>query len=261
MSTPTILPLAELQRRFCAWLREPDEDRASEQAAVLGVGPGLSVYQNNYRVTLVEALRETHGRAALYLGESDFDAAAAHHVDARPPSSWTLDAYGDGFPDTLTALWPDRPEAGELAMIDRAVGDTFVAPDAEPIAPAALGEVDWDTARITLVPSLLLLEIATNADELWLALTHDEGAHDEGSPASQILPQPQTLVIWRQGFEPVLRRADAMETRVMRQCAQGLTFAEICADLAGDHDEDVAVNMAGTLLGQWLGEGLVAAIG
>ena len=31
----TIVPLNDLQQRFCAWLREPDEDRARVRAAIV----------------------------------------------------------------------------------------------------------------------------------------------------------------------------------------------------------------------------------
>ena len=244
-----IVPLAELQRRFCAWLREGDEDVAARLAETLNVGAGLSVYQNAYRVSLVEALCETHRRAALWLGEAAFEAAAARYIDAEPPSSWTIDAYGAGFPAALRA---DDPVAADLAAIDRAVGDVFVGADAIPVSAAALAEVDWQTAVIRPVPALALVPIQTNADALWLAL-----AGEETVPAAKN-GDTATLMVWRQGFEPVMRRADPVECAILRASLAGIGFARICEELADESDEADAVTRAGTVLGRWIGEGLIA---
>jgi len=243
-----ILPLADLQYRFCAWLRESDKDVAARLAEPLGVGPGLCVYRNNYRVALIEALRETHRRAALWLGDAAFKAAAARYIDAEPPSSWTIDAYGAGFPALLRA---DDPVAADLAAIDRAVGDAFVAADAVPIDAAALAEVDWEQAVIRLVPSLTLVPIRSNADALWLALA-------SGESVAEPVDDPGTLMVWRQEFEPVLRRADSSECILLHRSLAGVRFAEICAELAEQGDEAQAVTRAGTVLARWLGERLVA---
>jgi hypothetical protein len=242
------LPLRELQQRFCAWLVEPDEDRAAQIAAPLGVGPGLVVYQNNYRVALVDALREIHPRAAAWLGEAAFAAAAARYIDADPPSSWTIDAYGAGFPAALRA---DDRVAGDLAAIDRAIGEAFVAADAVAADAGALAAVDWERAVIRPVPSLMRVPVTTNADALWLALVNNGDLPDAAD-------RPGTVLVWRQGFEPVMRRADAGEVRMLEQSLDGASFAAICAGLAATSDESEAVNRAGVTLGRWLGEALIA---
>jgi len=247
----TIEPLAQLQTRFCTWLREGDEDVAAQLAPALGVGPGLTVYQNNYRVALIDALRETHARALLWLGDGAFEALAAHYIDARPPSDWTIDRYGEGFPDLLR----ERADAiaGDLAAIDRAVGDVFVGPDAAPARADALAQIDWDLAVIRLVPSLVLLTIATNADALWLAL-----ANEDVLPDPVYAAPPATLMLWRQGFEPVMRRVDPAETVMLHRSIAGASFAAICEELAQTDDAAQAVTAAGTVLGRWLGESLIA---
>lgn len=244
-----ILPLAELQTRFCAWLAEPDAARGEALAARLGVGPGLAVYQNNYRVALVETLRETHARALAWLGDAAFDALAARHIDAVFSTHWTLDAYGESFPALLGEA---DPVDGEIALIDRAVATAFVAPDSPVASAAMLGAVDWDSARIVLVPSLALYDLTTNADTLWLALA------GEDTPPAPDRAAPGTLMVWRQGFEPVMRRADPDERMMIAAIGEGLSFAEICAQLAEDGDAADAVTRAGTVLGRWLGEALVA---
>jgi hypothetical protein len=55
-----------------------------------------------------------------------------------------------------------------------------------------------------------------------------------------------------------MRRADAVEVLMLDRSLAGVSFAAICAELATDSDESEAVSRAGTTLGRWLGEGLIA---
>ncbi|GEO01508.1 DUF2063 domain-containing protein [Novosphingobium sediminis] len=246
------MSLLALQRDFRDWLVTGD-DRA---AAALGGGPGTAVYQNNYRTALVSSLAETFQRLVLWLGDEAFETAAARYIDARPPSSWTLDAYGEHFTDFVAAMWPDDPEVGEIALIDWTVGEVFVGPDAEALQPEALAVADWETARIHAVPSLQVLPIRTNADAIWQAL-----ATEETPPGAELAEPGTALLVWRQGLEPVFRRAEAHECDMLAWSATGEGFAAICARLADTLGEEAAVTTAGTLLGRWLAEGVVAAVG
>jgi len=246
------MSLLALQRDFRDWL-VTGEDNA---AAALGGGPGTLVYQNNYRTALVSSLAETFQRLALWLGDEAFESAAARYIDARPPSSWTLDAYGEDFTDFVATLWPDDPEVAEIALIDWTVGQVFVGPDAVALLPEALAVADWETAVIHAVPSLLVLPIRSNADAIWQAL-----ATGETPPVPEPAEPGSALLLWRQGLEPVFRRAEAHERDVLAWSAAGDGFAAICERLAATLGEEAAVTAAGTLLGRWLGEKMVAAVG
>ncbi|WP_295526450.1 DNA-binding domain-containing protein [Novosphingobium sp. Chol11] len=244
--------LAELQHTFRDWLVEADETAEWR----LGGGPGTAIYQNNYRTSLMGCLGENYKRVASWLGEDTFEAAAARYVDAHPPTSWTLDAYGERFGAFLARIYPDDPEVADLAAIDWAVGQVFVSADAAALRPEALAVEDWDTAVIRAVPSLRQITLASNADAIWRAL-----AAEEMPPAACREEEPVVLLFWRQGLEPVFRRAAAHDLDVLAWSAQGLGFGPICAQLAQTLGEEAAVSAAGTVLGQWLTEEMVAAIG
>jgi len=246
------MSLLALQRDFRDWL-VTGEDSA---ATALGGGPGPFVYQNNYRTALVSSLAETFQRLVLWLGEEAFESAAARYIDARPPSSWTLDAYGEDFTDFVATLWPEDPEVAEIALIDWTVGQVFIAPDAAALAPEALAVADWETAVIRAVPSLLVLPIRSNADAIWQAL-----ATGETPPAAEPSGPGSALLVWRQDLEPVFRRAEAHERDVLAWSAAGQGFAVICERLAATLGEEAAVTTAGTLLGRWLAEGMIASVG
>jgi hypothetical protein len=246
------MSLLVLQRQFRDWL-VTGEDAAAE---ALGGGNGTAVYQNNYRTALVSSLAETFKRLALWLGDEAFEAAAARYIDARPPSSWTLDAYGEDFTAFVDGLYPDDREVAELASIDWTVGQVFVGSDAEALRPDALAVADWETAVINPVPSLLVMPIRTNADAIWQAL-----ATGETPPPAEAVAEGTALLVWRQGLEPVFRRAEAHERDVLAWSAAGEGFAVVCERLATELGDEAAVTTAGTLLGRWLAEGMVAAVG
>lgn len=243
--------LAGLQRDFLAWLVQEDADTAS------GLGPaaGLAVYQNNYRSSLMSSLEASFPRVLAWLGETAFAAAAANHIDASPPSSWTLDAYGATFAATLDRLYGEDPEVSELALIDWAVGEAFVASDTVPLNVEALAHVNWNIATIGFVPSLRLLPARTNADAIWLALV-DQSA----PPAPMLAAEAAAVLVWRQGFESVMRRADAAEVRLLELSLGGASFADCCGALAAHVGDEAAVAEAGNLLGRWIAEGLVASL-
>lgn len=243
--------LHSLQQDFASWLVTADEAAAMR----LGRADGLAIYQNNYRVSLMTSLEAGFAQVHSWLGDEAFARAAAHFIDAYPPNGWTLDAYGADFATTLASLYPQDPEVADLARIDWAVGQAFVGGNADPAGADVLTEVDWDVARIALVPSLLMVEVGSNADAIWLAL-----AGEGEVPAPCALPERATLFVWRQGFESVMRRAEPAEVRIAECSRDGFTFAQCCEDLARDMGEEAAVEQAGGVLGQWIAEGLVAGL-
>src|SRR5262249_32926637 len=148
---------------------------------------GLSVYLNNYRRALLACLAETFAATHAWLGDTAFEGAAATHIDRVPPSSWTLDAYAQGFPATLTELYAQDPEVAELAVLERELAECFVGPDSPSVAADALGGIDWDQAMLTLVPTFRLIPARTNATALWSAINAGQQP-----PAAVLLTAPAT---------------------------------------------------------------------
>lgn len=243
--------LAGLQRDFRDWLVLAD----SAAGARVGPEAGLAVYQNNYRCALMESLKASYPRLLAWLGDTAFEAAAVHYADDHPPHHWTLDAFGERFAETLERLYPADADVADLARLDWALGEAFVAADAAPMAAADLGAVDWDRATIRFVPALRTVPIRSNADIIWLAL-----AGDAEPPAGQALAEPASVLVWRQGFESVMRAAAPVEARMIALAREQRTFAQICEVLAADMGELPAVEAAGQALGRWVAEAMIASI-
>jgi len=243
-----------MQQDFRAWLSESSEE------AVLRIGEGaragLDVYHNNYRASLTACLSEVFERVHLWLGDESFLSTAAAHIDVTPPHGWTLDAYAHDFPETLELLFRDAPEVSELGGIDLALSEAFVGPDAEPVDPGKLGDVDWDHAVLRLSPTLTRAQLRTNAAAIWSALSAGDMP-----PMAKLLPEPATLLVWRKDLTPRFRTAEPGEARAIGLACTGANFGTICAALIEQLGEEDGVAAAGQLLGRWIGDGLIVGIG
>ncbi|CAD6532525.1 putative DNA-binding domain-containing protein [Paraburkholderia sabiae] len=247
------MTLGAWQQDFRTWLT----DASKEAARRLGNDAmhGLSVYQNNYRGQLIECLEHSFPQVRTLLGDEAFLHAAITHVNHHPPHAWTLDAYADGFGDTLAVLFPHNPDVHELAWIEHALTDAFVARDAEALPLDALASVDWDAARLRFAPSFRHRIATTNADNIWTALSADAEP-----PESEMLAEPGGLIVWRRQFVSCLKRVDAVEYEALLHLQENASFATLCdllVERLGDAD---GVAKAGALLAGWLGSELIVGV-
>jgi Putative DNA-binding domain len=245
--------LAELQRDFRSWLVN-----ASEQAAIR-LGPdataGLSIYQTHYRAQLVGCLEKAFPQVRSWIGEEAFMAAAMTHIDSHPPHAWTLDAYAGDFGETLASVFPDNPDVQELAWIECALSEAFVAPDAEPLSLDALSAIDWDHARVRLTPSFRSLAATTNAEGVWCALWERKVP-----PEAAMLAEDAGLIVWRRGVTSCLRQVDALEHKALRHLRQDGSFVALCDMLVERLGDAGGVARAGALLAGWLGSELIVGV-
>lgn len=245
------MKLAELQGEFRSWL----VNASAESAARLGPATGLTIYQNNYRTQLVDCLRTSYPQLHKRMGEREFLAAAISHIDAHPPHAWTLDAYATGFEQTLIQRHPDNPDLHELAWIELALAEAFVAADAEPVSLAMLQTIDWDHARLRMTPALRMRPAVTNAHDIWSALWQDEAA-----PESEMLAQAGALIVWRQGHVSRLRQLDALEREALSHLSASGSFSALCDMLVARLGEAEGAARAGALLASWLRSELIVGV-
>jgi len=245
------MSLIDLQRDMRTWLHVGDT--AGSRAPAMRAG--LAVYQNNYRAQLIECLATSFPVTRDWLGEAAFRYAAADHIDAVPPSSWTLDAYPRDLPATLGRLYPDDPEVAELATFELALAEAFVAADADVIDTARLAGVDWDRAILRFVPSFDIHDVTSNAPALWSAIINGDPP-----PAAAMLPEPAGLLVWRKDDVSRFRTTDQTEVQAILRARAGAPFADLCTYLVNDLGEAEGVAAAGRWLGQWIGEGLITPI-
>jgi len=245
------MTLAQLQRDFRAYIVTGSP--AVEAAIADGAGRGLAVYHHAFRANLIACLTDTFEKTAAWLGEDAFERAALAHIEAHPPTSWTMSDYGESFDDTLAARYPADPEVAELAWLDWRLRRAFDGPDTQIQDPAGLADLDWERAALRLAPTLALRGVETNVAALWSGMA--EGAKP---PPAAILDEPRGLAAWRRDLTPQFRTLGTVEHRALERARSGATFGDICAGVAGDipPSEDPAAT-AGALLARWFAEQIV----
>ncbi len=253
------MSLLALQRDILAQLLSDDVPLRPEWDTRLD--KGLAVYRNAYRARLVGCLREMFDKSWSWIGDESFDAAACHHLILHPPHSWTLDDIGMGFSDTLSSLFPNDPEVEELAWLEWTMQRAFCAADVPALSASDFttlttdyDEGDWTAMRLVFVPSLYVRPIRTACVELWNAMTHEQPM------PSLMLEKPATLIVWREGMTPCFRMLAHDESLALAMMQCGESFGASCEMLASDADPQAAIATAGSILGRWIAEGLIAEI-
>lgn len=244
------MTLAETQSAFAAYLRSGEEADATPFGSA-----GLQIYLNNYRSQLIACLQASYPRTRQWIGEDAFLHATVNHVDRVHPHSWTLDAYGHDFADTLDALFPDDPEVHDLAMLERALEQAFVAADGDAMTIAAVASTDWDTQPLRFTPSMSILPVKTNVAELWSCLA--EG--DDAPPSVRRVETGTILLVWRRNGDSRFRAVGAAEAQALTLIASTSSFGALCETLVAEQGLQEGARSAGLLLRQWVSEGVVAA--
>ncbi|ETI65674.1 hypothetical protein C100_00600 [Sphingobium sp. C100] len=247
------MTLLSMQRDMRAWLVHEDEAAAARMGARAHAGFG--VYQNNYRAQLVACLESSFPRTRAWTGDEAFLNAAALHIDRVPPSSWTLDAYPHDFPTTLSALYPDDPEIEEIAQIELALEQMFVAADGTIVTVDDLQDIDWDRASLRIAHTIELVDLRTNAFALWSAI-----AAGDQPPTVEHRKVSDIILVWRQDGQCRIRTIDQTEFQALRALRAGTRFGDLCSDAAILFGQERGTALVGQWLGKWLADGLIAAI-
>ena len=221
---------------------------------------GMAIYRNAYRSRLIEALQETVPKTCEWVGEESFARAAAHHLITTPPSGWTLDEIGLGFPEVLAELFTGDPEVSELAWLEWAMHCAFTAADTAALnaesfsaATAEFTEADWASLRLDFVPGTACRLITTACDAIWKAVSRQDRRPDRYR-----LDQPAGLIVWREGLSPVFQRIEALEAECIWQMQAGESFSALCEFMLAERGE-AGIAEAGTMLGNWIARGHIAA--
>lgn len=245
------MKLAERQQQFMTRLISTDGEAVEPSFDERGT----AVYLNNYRTSLIDALRDIFGRTLAYAGPEGFERAAVHHLVTSPSTSWSLDHIGTGFPDTLRNLFLADAEVAELAGLELAMHEVFVAANSlsETLErfgerAAAFSDDDWIDMNIPIVPSMRIVPCEYDLISWW---------NDRDSAPAR-LPAPKFALVWREEETPVFVLIGELEKHALEAAAQGETFGALC-DLAAarTETEDEASLVAG-LLRTWMERGLVS---
>lgn len=254
--------LAELQERLQADIIK----RSGHTLPQIKSPPGkdkakrLAVYQNAYKLRLIEILGLSHEKLWAYLGDEQFHQMANRYFDAYPSNHPNARFVSTRLPQFLSsdAQYSKQPALAEIAAIEEALEDVFDAPDA-PLATmedlAAMPPDRIASLTILFAPSVRLLAMETNALDIFQSLK------DESEPpAPAKAKESRPLLVWRQELRSRYRETSAEENMLLREGMAGKPFSILC-EMASvmDDPENAAGRVAGYLTG-WINGGLVSEL-
>jgi len=250
--------LAEAQDLFAALVtgEHPVDAGAREEClagdAHLSAGERAHIYSDMYLFRLVDALREDYPLVARLIGDEAFFALCAEYVRAHPSRNPSLARLGADLPAFLRERPATRPDLADLAALEWARAEAFIAPDAAPLDATALQTLGAGAAsdRLVLVHSVRLLSFEHDGAALWADL---EAAREPGPP----MRRRMALLVWRKGFEVFHAEVSPEELAALAALRRGATLGEAFEAFAPLPDP---AGSALDALASWSGEGLIAQI-
>lgn len=210
------------QAQFRAALLDPSRDVPEGLCDPQGrpAGKRFDVYRNNVVASLVEALGTGFPVIQKLLGEARFRQLAVEYSRAHPPHSPLMMHMGGDLPAFLEAFAPlaSFGYLPDVARLELALRASYHAADAAPLDPsrlAALAPEALAAARLTLAPSVRLVESRWPIVQLWRF-------NMEGGPKPAAVAE--TALVTRPGFDPQIAALGAGEAAFLAAIAAGQTI-------------------------------------
>jgi hypothetical protein len=250
--------LAQVERGLATGILERRATAGLLRSSPDGSPARLHVYEDAYRLRLIDALADNYPVLSRVLGDESFEALALHYLAACPSRHPSIRWFGHVLDDFLVRH-PDEiphPALVDLVRLEWALRAAFDGPDATPLGVADLMRIApeaWVELRFAPHPTVALLSMEWLIEPIWHALTASASAQTEAP-----LPGAHTIAVWRLGLETHWRTLDPDECRLLPACLEGMPFGALCALAEEDHADAAATRMAG-LLRVWTEAGMLVA--
>ena len=216
----------------------------------------FAVYRNNVAHSLIAALRQRFPAVERLVGAEFFGAMARVFVEAHPPETPMLMAYGAALPGFLEGFPPVArlPYLADVARLELARGRAYHAADDPPVALdslAAAAQADPEGLRLRLHPSVSLVASRWPVVSIWRA-------NQPGAAAGRLTAEgAEYALVGRRGLDEVFVRAlDAGEYRFLQALMAGHGLGAAAAAGAGAADGAFDPSQP---LARLIAEGLIAS--
>lgn len=255
--------LRQLQGDFqaCVFFQN---DRFREQivsTAQADASQRLAIYQQAYRLRLLEVLELDYPGLRGLIGEQKFRAFAEGYIETHPSTNRSVRHYGAHLASYLrrSAIDQSCQEWGEMAEFEWLKGEAFDAANAPQASIADLAGIpasNWPRMRITFHPSFRSIDLGCNIPEIWRSITDAKTVPDLVHFNSR-----QPWLIWRSDLMVRWRPVEPDETVVLNAMRGGSNFADVCGILHDElQDNSQAALRAVVLLKRWLKDNLISTL-
>jgi hypothetical protein len=216
----------------------------------------LAIYADGYRIRLTEAIITDYPALAAYLGAAAMQHTALTYALAHPSTSYNLDRYSHPFADWF-ATQSDNVFASEIARLEQAVAEIFMAPESVPLTAQGFAQAnpdDFAKARLPLRKAGRLLAFTYPA-ESWLS---QQRTGQETPPRPEATPQ--WLYVYRHNHEVRRVLLEEAAYRLLTELASGKCVGDALDAVTYDNPKHEAV-LATHLqawFAHWLAEGFFA---
>ena len=209
----------------------------------------VEIYASMYLWRLMDALRQDYPKVASLLGDYNFNRLCKLYVTAHPSTAASLAALGGGLAEMLRSQTEFRADAEDLAELEWARAEAFVASDSNAVAMTAFADAGSTLPACTLSfqPSLRILRLSHRVLALWKSLEEDS------SLSSEILTTDQAVSVWRNGFSVYHAALSPAEEKALEKALAGGTIADVCSSFGNPQE-------AFEILSSWLSEGWITAL-
>ncbi len=188
------------------------------------------VYAHGFLARLVEAIENDYPTLAKVLGSGPLRSLTARYLLRFPPRSHDLGRFGDRLAAFLEtdALAGDLPFLADLARLEWAVAEAFVASDLPELSWADLARLGPEAATeapLTLRPGTALVSSMWPILEIWSCRDQPTEAIDV--PLSRAA---RAVLVSRRGIEIVCRPAASLEVVLFRATESGRRLADVLDD-------------------------------
>lgn len=246
-------PVALAEALDVLWAGVSGDAETGRLEAAFLPAPGLSgaervgIYASMVFWRQVEALREELPMLAASFDEHAFAELSRDYLVEHPSASPDIGRLGRAMEAFLRGR--GLPALADLAALEWARSEVFGEAEVAPSRSLELGPEQFAGARLTLVPSLRLLSLGTDAARRWRALDAGAEVAEAGGPCE--------VAVWRSALEAVHTTLAPDEAAALRQVRAGGTLAEACEWFGGREDPAAAAFEA---IASWLHEGWIASV-
>jgi hypothetical protein len=223
----------------------------------LAAGDRLSIYANGYFHRLLAVLKEDYPATLKVLGEAGFHNLVTGYLVAYPPTEPSVLYAGRNLARYIRRdpIRRRLPFLADLAALERALVDSFVAADAPVLDQSTLRAIEpraWPRMRLRTHPAVLIVAVDWTVDALLRAVEENR----EWKPPTR---RKCAVLVWRKDASVFYRALERAERAALQRARRGASFATICAaaqrELRGGH----AVESLNRMLERWLADGIVVS--
>jgi hypothetical protein len=215
----------------------------------------VGLYAEMYWLRMRDSLRADYPFVLRVLGDEDFDVLVARHLRREPSTHYSLGRLGAGFTETVGAASLELPWLADLAELEWARAEAFVAPDAPVLelpALSALTDETFSHSRLVVSPSVRLLRPRWDVLPVWRALERGAAWRE-----LTVTRAESPLVVWRQGFAVFHVAVPDAEHHALSSAQQGLGLSTVCEAFAEAPEPAQAAFQA---LASWASEGMLSGL-